>query len=1133
MNDFVYVVGKTTKTVDVISDSFEDINLRIICTDDNEIDSDNIIINKESYNKTIVQLRNNDDSLTTLFNIYSSNVKNLFSTEENEVFETTTGYKNIIDFDTISQNGQDTVLCSENSMVDLVFDENETFTINKINNDVVVTNTANSQETVTIKNLWNNAEQTIQNINVNISRGYIVNRTFHGSFPAPTAYFMSYGKLMSYSDFGMQRVYYLNSNNPVKTYTETNSINGKDWRTYFENYDADYGFLVEANINTYEGTVQNEYMVSTSNNETINLGKGDDTIKLSGNFGNDVIIVSEGENLDINTYKSIETNVRAENDDIAVSVNPFTVKLTAYVEGKINNQNIESGNYEFTLQKFAIQGESEDLNIQALLNNNSGDSTYIWNGVNSALWLNNQNILDILNDDSNITNDGGTNVNVTNLKIVKVINNTEKDITEEYTNNIDLNNAFLDDAYSRDLLGASEIQGTLLIKDVYGNKELYEGSNINLCGYLQEKMDNFDNEYIAFKITPEENNYIGSFRSEVAYSTKNDELFDMGTATQKLVPNPRAHIQLAYTSDEDTIVLDGFFGNDTVNLTEGGILRFDRTYTYDYADDDDGTLSKNAFKIVVVGNDLKLTSDIQYSLDETTQNGKITYKLNQDGVWEYKNKSNEVEKTLAFSDIMNVINNNENKYSVKFAINGTVADITTFYASDINECLDNLDENSASEEKFNAIKAFNMNLEKEQGASSITLKDFNFKNADSKVYLGRYSETEIRELPEYINAVSANTYNTQNVFAGGKITTKSKADIIDASGYISSSEKGLKINSGSGNDNITGSKYNDSVTVKSKVGEKTFITEIAGKNKITTNKGDDTIVVSNTSSNTIKLVSGNNKVLLSSTGLNKLTGGSGKDIYEITNGVNTITDKKGENTFTVSGGINRLAGGKNNDIFEISAGESENTINIGAGNDVVNINAGINNIKATKGKNKYNINGGTSVIVGGTGTDEFIFSAASDISAYAKGGTGNDIYDLTNAHYGADIRIVDTKGKNVLKLAAKDTILFNVTLGKNSMKDKTSSTYTFSNELGDISYKGSIKTVSIENDEYSLNIKGVAEQVASFMRNELGLKKGASAYDIFAEGGDNAAKLLAIYGGNGVNIGGTDKYVTDIYVERK
>ena len=69
-----------------------------------------------------------------------------------------------------------------------------------------------------------------------------------------------------------------------------------------------------------------------------------------------------------------------------------------------------------------------------------------------------------------------------------------------------------------------------------------------------------------------------------------------------------------------------------------------------------------------------------------------------------------------------------------------------------------------------------------------------------------------------------------------------------------------------------------------------------------------------------------------------------------------------------------------------------------------------------------------------------------------------------------------------------------------------------------VTFNGSIKKVTVGNTDYTLNVKGVAEQVASFMRSA-GYGKGDSAYDVLAAGGENADKLLAIYQGNDVNPG--------------
>ncbi len=404
-------------------------------------------------------------------------------------------------------------------------------------------------------------------------------------------------------------------------------------------------------------------------------------------------------------------------------------------------------------------------------------------------------------------------------------------------------------------------------------------------------------------------------------------------------------------------------------------------------------------------------------------------------------------------------------------------------------------------------------------------------------------DTMNEDIKEQLKA-SNTLFEAEDVVAKSKkgkldLSKVSNDKVISLASLTSENGKGANIITKAGNDTIVGSDYNDTLNLKTGNND---ITESAGVNKITTGKGDDTITINGLASATIKTSGGNNTVSLNGYGVNKFTGGKGTDTVTIAGATNTVkAGKKGVLDVTINGGNNNITGGKKADdirinntaqsVNKINAGAGKdyiiaeggyNTITLGKGNDDIVINNGTNVVKGTAGKNTYTITGGDNVITGGKNVDVFIFSGNSN--AFVNGGKGNDIYDLSAYGYGGSVSIKDTSGKNVVKLADEDTILFDVTLGKNAKKDKVGKVFTFDKDgdnttTGDtVTFNGSIKKVTVGNTDYTLNVKGVAEQVASFMRSA-GYGKGDSAYDVLAKGDANATKLLDIYQGDKVTVG--------------
>ncbi len=945
------------------------------------------------------------------------------------------------------------------------------------------------------------------------------------------------------------------------------------------------------------GSKFGEKVNSTAADETYDLKTGRDTVYLQGTYGNDTVKLTKGEKFQMfiknNGGNVVEDYVTEMKGNDLVVTSKISYYATATVSGSAYGHDFGTGEnateYTFKLRgahlssatamadSWGVVDEGDILwyATESYGKNNDNVDTYLALDITDFATTANQT----KDDDGKITSYhttfGGANAaTVSGIKIYKVVNGEETEITSSYLTGYTGENVATDDSLAKSLY-KSQVDGTVTVKDFNskGSDTIFMINN-----------DEFKNELVS-----KNNVFTGSTADEVAYSTEKDETFNLKTGKDKIVFRGNIGNDTVKITNGEVLDLD-FAGQDVVFETKGNDVVASVDVSYYATATVTGTAYGHNFgagteaspateyTFTLRGSHLSSPEAMAESVNKTDEGDILWYAdkpygQNSDGADTYlalditdfgtthEDHDDATDPTAvtsyhtkfgnvtSFADVTNI--------RIFKVVNGETYEITDGYA---------FGHATADPKDDSCARA----LYETQVSGSVTLKDFNKSDIDAKVTLNG-SEDDIRETYAY---EAANTYNDPSDFKGGKITTKSSADIINAAGYVSPNGKGLTINSGSGNDFIVGSDYNDKVTVKSLAGDKTETYEYSGTNKITTGKGDDKVVIGadptlvNTpdyvTNNTVKLGAGDNTAIVNAYGKNNITGGSGNDKFELYKGFNTVNAKNGENSFEVTNGNNKLTGGKDVDTFTLVGGQNTvkagkgndfveitggyNTITLGAGDDKVVAFDGYNTIKGTKGNNKYEINGGSNVITGGSGVDEFVFNTDEDIAAFSdgvnaiiNGGKGNDIYDLTDANYGIDtINITDTKGKNVVKLAEKDTILFDVTLGKKAKKDKVSNLLTFRNDDGDVSYKGKIAKVTVADDngdgladptstDYTLNIKGVAEQVASFMREELRLGKGASAYDVLAKGGENAEKLLAIYEGNGVNIGGTDKYVADIY----
>lgn len=314
---------------------------------------------------------------------------------------------------------------------------------------------------------------------------------------------------------------------------------------------------------------------------------------------------------------------------------------------------------------------------------------------------------------------------------------------------------------------------------------------------------------------------------------------------------------------------------------------------------------------------------------------------------------------------------------------------------------------------------------------SVVLKNYAAKDTGAMVYVDGKAINETQEFKDMLK------YNATD-FTKGKFTGTFWDETINAGAYISTSVKGVTINSGAGNDKITGSKFND--TIKASAGNNE-IHEYSGVNKITTGKGDDKIYLeAGYSSNTVKSTGGDNLVEIRNSGVNKITLGAGNDDIRIYDGVNTINagssittkeiqkiqELQGEGkiedypifpqSFSVRGGINTITGGKGLDFFEIYDGY--NTINSGADCDQFEIKGGTNNINGGAGDDSFNIYGGYSnnFIQGGAGNDVYTFrelkgEVPAVTNTVINDSKGNDVYNINLGNI--DVNITDKAGNDM------------------------------------------------------------------------------------------------------------------------
>jgi Ca2+-binding RTX toxin-like protein len=105
----------------------------------------------------------------------------------------------------------------------------------------------------------------------------------------------------------------------------------------------------------------------------------------------------------------------------------------------------------------------------------------------------------------------------------------------------------------------------------------------------------------------------------------------------------------------------------------------------------------------------------------------------------------------------------------------------------------------------------------------------------------------------------------------------------------------------------------------------------------------------------------------------------------------TVTAGNGNDTIQLGGGNNTVALGDGNDT--VSAGGGHNTVAVGNGNDVIQLGGGNNTVAAGNGNDTIQLGGGSNVVVEGNGNDSVMAGNGNNLIV---GGLGQHTITLGN-----------------------------------------------------------------------------------------------------------------------------------------
>lgn len=190
----------------------------------------------------------------------------------------------------------------------------------------------------------------------------------------------------------------------------------------------------------------------------------------------------------------------------------------------------------------------------------------------------------------------------------------------------------------------------------------------------------------------------------------------------------------------------------------------------------------------------------------------------------------------------------------------------------------------------------------------------------------------------------------------------------------------LRLNGGTGNDTITGSRNND--TINGDGGDDSIIGGL-GNDLVDGGDGDD-----------IMSGEGGNDTLLGNTGNDSAAGGDGNDFVLGNIGNDTLGGDAGNDTISGGFGDDVLNGNSGNDLLagnqdndKLLGGSGSDSLNGGTGDDTLRGQADNDLIKGGDGDDMVFGNGGDDIVDGGDGDDWLRLGSGNDV---VSGGDGQD-----------------------------------------------------------------------------------------------------------------------------------------------
>lgn len=208
-----------------------------------------------------------------------------------------------------------------------------------------------------------------------------------------------------------------------------------------------------------------------------------------------------------------------------------------------------------------------------------------------------------------------------------------------------------------------------------------------------------------------------------------------------------------------------------------------------------------------------------------------------------------------------------------------------------------------------------------------------------------------------------------------------------------------------------------------------------GINSVSAGTDNDSVTILGDSNNKINLGAGNNKIDIRGNSVNNILTGAGDDVINLESHENIIRAGDGNNLIkVVSTGVQNIVTGSGNDIIELSSGNV--ALNSGAGNDNIILKqttASTNSINLGDGDDSLNINsaGGATTINGSTGNDTFTVQNSS-VKLIDNG--GDNIVYIDNSAMIGDVNSISLGlGNDKITMISNGQSLIKTSNGDNSI----------------------------------------------------------------------------------------------------